>query len=80
MVKITTISGSVYEFDVEQYKMRRVNTNQDAQLRKDEEWIKVMYLPDFLVGEPMRVVLEPLSMDADVTMRFTTEVVSVEEV
>lgn len=80
MVKITTISGSVYEFDVANYKMRRVNTNQDAQLRKDEEWIKVMYLPDFLVGEPMRVVLEPLSMDADVTMRFTTEVVSVEEV
>lgn len=80
MVKITTISGSVYEFDVDNYKMRRVNTNQDAQLRKDEEWIKVMYLPDFLVGEPMRVVLEPLSMDADVTMRFTTEVVSVEEV
>lgn len=80
MVKITTISGSVYEFDVEQYRMRRVNTNEDAQLRKDEEWIKVLHLPDFLVGEPMRVVLEPLDMDADVTMRFTTEVVSVEEI
>lgn len=80
MVKITTVSGSVYEFDVQEYKMRRVNTNEDAQLRKDEEWIKVLYLPEFLVGEPMRVVLEPLDMDADVTMRFTTEVVSVEEI
>lgn len=71
---VTTESGTIYEFDGP--KMRRIS---DEAMRRDGEWISLLSKPHPFVGEPMFLALEPLAMDADVTMRITTPVISIEE-
>lgn len=71
---VKTKSGTRYEFDG--LKMRRIS---DASLRRDGEWVELLSEPRPFVGESMFLTLEPLATDADVTMRITTPVVSIEE-
>lgn len=71
---VTTESGTRYEFVGQ--KMRRIS---DAGMRRDGEWIALLSEPHPFVGEPMFLALEPLAVDADVTIRITTPVVSIEE-
>ena len=75
---VTTESGSCYEFDVQEHSswMRRQASSSDP-LRRDEEWVPMLTVPEFEVGFPMRLLLEPLG-DGDVTVRFSTPVLKVE--
>lgn len=75
-MKVTTQSGSLYEFDKEKMRMRRVN--EDATLRRDGQWVKLLFFPDPLVGKDMVIYLEGLG-EGPYTTRTTTRVTSVED-
>lgn len=71
---VTTRSGTRYEFSG--FEVRRLGG--DA-LRRDEEWLKFEWgngWPE--VGKPMILLLEPLG-EGNVTIRTTTEVVSIDD-
>jgi hypothetical protein len=77
MVKVTTDSGSVYLIDEGTKRLKRLSDNP---LRRDDEWITGYPKYGITVGGRMLLVLEPLSEDADVTIRTTTPVASIEQV
>jgi hypothetical protein len=76
---IKTQSGSTYELDMTALKMRRVQSSKDRELRRDGEWVGMLLPPAVTVGAPLCIALEPLAPDCEVTMRITTDVVSIEE-
>lgn len=82
MYTVHTETGSVYDFDFDQMRMRRVNeTGNFANMRQDNEWINLVTVPEINVGEGMRFVVSGLHEDPNVvTIRTTSYVVKVEEV
>jgi hypothetical protein len=76
-ITVTTESGSVYELDMEELKLRRVASEKEAKLRKDDKWLQMLRWPDIDVGYPMHIALAPLADGYDVTMRYTTKVVEI---
>ena len=73
-MRVKTESGSLYEF--EDGKIRR--TNEDADLRRDNEWLAVQ-LPDPRgpqIGQSMLIGLEPLG-EGNITFRRTSRVVEI---
>lgn len=77
MLKVTTESGSVYEFDLPNLKMRRINA--ESPMRGEEEWLDMLTEPYIRLGEPLRAALAPLGF-GDVTMRYSTPVTAIEEI
>lgn len=79
MIRITTVSGSVYEFDTENMLMRR--SNPTDKLRKDDKWISfhgVYHQPQ--IGQSLVIFMEPLQPNwADTNVRMTTAVTNIEE-
>lgn len=84
-LKVTTATGSIYEFNLPKLLMRRIEdvANADSStLRQDGEWLQMLLAPKIEVGKPMTIALAPLGDPdtTDVTMRHTTTVTSIEEV
>lgn len=77
MLKVTTESGTIYEIDLEKMRLRR--RNKDAKLRKDGTWLKMLVKPDIKLNQRLVIALEPLGA-GDVTSRFSTPVVKIEEI
>lgn len=81
MIKVVTETGSVYMFDMENLKMQRLDhTNKSQDLRKDGEWLQMLLEPGIEVGRTMAIPLAPLAEGFECTMRFTSTVLSAEEV
>ncbi|MCP0887914.1 hypothetical protein LB941_11290 [Ligilactobacillus sp. WILCCON 0076] len=74
---VGTESGSKYliQFDKEETLM--VRKNEKNKLRKDSQWIRVLFL-DIRIGLPAFFILEPLG-DSDFTIRQTTRVTEIKE-
>lgn len=77
-MRVHTETGSIYEFRErpEWWEVRRVERTHD--MRRDGEWLYCHYWPWPEVGQPMRLVLEPLGR-GDITYRTTSWVTKIEE-
>ena len=82
LITVHTETGSVYEFDLEQNRVRRVNeTGNFTNMRKDDQWIELVTVPTITVGESMAFALRGVSEEPDiVTFRTTSYVTKIEEV
>lgn len=80
MIKVQTETGSTYEFDLEQNRVRRVNeTGNFDPMRKDDEWNELVSIPEFTIGQSMRFLLM-VREDDIVTLRTTSYITKVEEI
>lgn len=79
MIRITTVSGSIYEFDTDEMLMRR--SNPTDKLSKDDFWVEfhgVAQQPQ--IGQSLIIFMEPVQENwADTTVRMTTAVSNIEE-
>lgn len=75
-ILVTTETGSVYEIDLNDWYIRRIEYSHD--LRRDGEWLRMLNKPNMRVGEPVLMVLEPLG-HGNVTYRTTSPVVRIDE-
>lgn len=79
MIKVTTETGSIYEFDYTEMKARRTNeTNNFAPMRKDDEWVRLLLKPEITIGEPLRFVISVRDDDV-ATIRTTSYVTSISD-
>jgi hypothetical protein len=79
MIKVHTETGSVYEMDMPNLRMRRaLHTEKSNDLRMDGEWIQMLQWPDIEQGYSMRIPLAPLAEGYDVTFRTTSPVTQIE--
>lgn len=79
MLRVVTETGSLYEFDMDNLKMRRADhTKKSDDLRRDGEWLQMLLQPEINKGQRMHIALEPLG-EGEVTMRYTTPVLSITE-
>lgn len=85
-MKVTTQSGTVYEFTKAKDKVRRLTKRNEvdpeadwrrASLRQDGKWLKLYQDIDPVVGLPMYLMIEPLG-DTDVTIRVSSPVIGIE--
>lgn len=80
MIRITTVSDSIYEFNTKEMLMRRINPTH--RLKGDEYWVSfhgVAHQPQ--VGQPLIIFMEPLKPNwADTNVRMTTTISDIEEV
>lgn len=74
---IYTQSGSVYEYDEDEERMRRVPIDQDGELRHDGEWLEVLNIIGPNIGEGMWVNMGGEGVKP--FMRRTSKVVAIEE-
>lgn len=74
---VKTETGSVYEIDIKNMKMRR--SNSEESLRRDGEWITMLKEPIIELGRTMILFLEPLSEYQSITTRFTTIVKEIKD-
>lgn len=91
-MRVTTESGTVYEFTKDGSKMRRLVRRNDidpeaperSNLRQDGKWVGLMKPVEPEVGLPMTLLLEPLDppllpgSNPFATVRMTTVVVGIE--
>jgi hypothetical protein len=77
---VTTESGTQYIFD--ELTARRLPDPPGGvtAMRQDGETLRLREAVAPVIGETMFMIVQPLSEGALFTMRFTTEVVSIEEV
>lgn len=77
-----TETGSVYEFDFEQNRVRRVNeTGNFKNMRKDDQWLDLVTIPTITIGQSMSFALRGVADEPDmVTFRTTSYVTKIEEV
>ncbi len=81
--RVTTETGSVYEFNMDTLQMRRAeHTKKSNDLRQDGEWIQMLVEPGIEVGHTMVIALAPLGdpETTDCTMRYTSTVIKVEDI
>lgn len=79
MIRVTTETGSIYDFDQENMRTRRVNTTGNFEaMRKDGEWSDLVLMPDIKIGASMRFPLV-VREDGDVTFRTTSYVTKIED-
>lgn len=76
-ITVKTETGSVYELDAQELKLRRVPSNKEGKLRQDDEWIQMLMWPEIEVGFSMHIALAPLAEGFDVTMRHTSRVTEI---
>jgi hypothetical protein len=74
---VKTETGSIYEIDMKNMKMRR--SNSEESLRRDGEWITMLKEPIIELGRTMILFLEPLSEYQSITTRFTTIVKEIKD-
>ncbi len=74
---VKTETGSVYELDIENMRMRRSNSVES--LRRDGEWVTMLKEPIVELGRAMILFLEPLSEHQSITTRFTTIVKEIKD-
>lgn len=74
---VKTETGSVYELDIENMRMRRSNSVES--LRRDGEWVTMLKEPIVELGRTMILFLEPLSDHCSITTRFTTIVKEIKD-
>ena len=75
MLRVTTESGSVYDFSDDLSLCQRVNDTYG--LRRDGGWLRLLETPTISVGSAMRLCLEPLAQEAVMTQRITTVVTDI---
>jgi len=75
MIKFTTSSGSTYEVDEANTRMRRVEASHA--LRRDNDWQTYSVFMGARVDSRAFFILEPLG-DGNMTTRMTTLITSVE--
>lgn len=83
LTRVITETGSVYEFDMENLRMRRAeHTKKSNDLRMDGEWVQMLVEPGVELGQTMVIALAPLGdpETTDCTMRYTSTVIKVEEI
>lgn len=73
VTRVTTRSGSVYEFTAREEWVRRVYA--ESPLRRDGEWVQCRSV-GIAVGYPMRMLLTGVA-DEGMTVRTTTPVVEI---
>lgn len=80
MIRITTSSGSIYEFDTNEMLMRRINPKH--RLKGDEYWVAFNGLAySAQIGQPLIIFMEPIKPNwADTNVRMTTAVTNIEEI
>ena len=74
---IATKSGTVYEYDEDENRIRRTAPSITESLRGDNEWLDVMFMIGPKVGEPMFMRLSSETMPE--FSRTTTPVIGIEE-
>ena len=87
-MKVTTQSGTVYEFTKAKDKVRRLTKRLDVdpeaewtrrKMREDGKWLALNQPMEAIVGLPMYLVMEPLGEDeGSLTVRTTSPVVGIE--
>lgn len=78
-IKVHTETGSIYEMDMENLRLRRVlHTEKSNDLRMDGEWIQMLMWPEIDLGYSMRIPLAPLAEGYAVTFRTTSPVTEIE--
>lgn len=89
-MRVTTESGTVYEFTKDGGKFRRLRKRNDvdpeaverSELRQDGQWLTLFQEVEPVVGAPMTLLVEPLDPPqvegATVTVRMTTVVIGIE--
>lgn len=77
--RVYTETGSVYEFDFDNHRVRRTNsTGNFANMRKDAEWIQLVTNPQIVVGQSMTFCLAGVAEDPEiVTFRSTSYVTKI---
>lgn len=73
-LEVTTATGSMYELDPDNRRVRRVESTHA--LRRDGDWLHVQNDPNPEIGQPMVLFLEPLG-EGTVTIRTTSLVTRV---
>lgn len=66
---VVTETGSRYRFNADFTKVKR----EGHQMRRDEEWLELVYPPQIQLGASIVMLLEPLG-NGDVTLRTTSRV------
>lgn len=89
LLYVRTVSGAVYEIDVDGMMLRRRPHVLAAEaavacsdLRRDGEWLAILEIGPTVIGQPMVVLLEPLGdpLSTNATQRVTTAVAEVAHV
>lgn len=77
--RVHTETGSVYEFDFDNHRVRRVNrTGNFKNMRKDEQWLQLVTNPQIVVGQSMQFALMGVADDPEmVTFRITSYVTKI---
>lgn len=89
-MKFTTESGTVYEIDEAEQKIRRVSKRRGNDKRGDGEWLRLLTTPSIELGHRALLVMEPLNSlgpddapwdgeEADCTVRLTTPIISIDK-
>ena len=80
MIKVHTESGSIYEFDMENLRMRRIPKTKAKkyQLRQDKDWLQMLIAPEIEEGYRIGITLQGLHDPEEVTFRTTTRVTKIE--
>jgi hypothetical protein len=71
---VTTASGSTYLFSLDMELVCRAEHSHD--MRRDNEWLRVLTLGDVVIGQPLRMLLDLLEGDM-LTVRTTSPVVAI---
>ena len=57
---VETETGSIYLFDQGRVMRLRDGETTESALRRDGDWLRLLSIPLIAVGEPMRLVLQPI--------------------
>lgn len=79
MLTIVTESGSAYEWDQDNKRVRRVqaDTELSVLLRKDGEWLPVLWAKPPAIGVCWQLALQIVDDLGTATVRTTTKVVQI---
>ena len=73
---VETETGSIYLFDQGRVMRLRDGETTESALRRDGDWLRLLSIPLIAVGEPMRLVLQPLG-EGYATLRITSRVTAI---
>ena len=72
---VTTASGSRYVFSSDMKLVCRAEHTHD--MRRDNEWVKVVSMTPVVMGEPMKMILDIVEGEDLLTIRTTSSVTSI---
>ena len=76
VMAITTASGSVYLFSPDMELVCRAEHTHD--MRRDNEWVKVVSMTPVVMGEPMKMILDIVEGENLLTIRTTSSVTNID--